>query len=141
MEYYSNNSDIIIPITGISSDQSGQFANDTYSSDIEVSPNDQSQAGNISNPQRVSMRRKVQPSWLKDYVTPPQSKSSSVTPEAQVNSVLLNCPIDPVKYNFQNYTALFPIHCCSVSPSTAVKEPFTYNQGLYDPRWIEAMHK
>lgn len=54
---------------------------------------------------------------------------------------MLNCLIDLVKYNFHKYNIPSPIFAYSLSPSTTIKELFTYNQALPDPRWIEEMHK
>lgn len=48
-------------------------------------------------PARFSLRRKVEPVWMKDYVTHKQYSSTTVN---AASTVLLNCPIDSIKYFF-----------------------------------------
>lgn len=95
----------------------------------------QSETENSLAPSRVSLRRKTQPYGFKDYVTPSTySSSHSISPESQVNSVLLKCPIDQDKYNFKDYSPSHTIYACSVSPTAVIKKPYTYNQALPDSR-------
>lgn len=90
--------------------------------------------------QRVSLRHKIQPTWMKDYVVP--STTSTTNPNvSKANSILLKCPIDAEKYNISQYAHSSPIFACAVSKPTAITEPQTYNQAKYDPRWVEAMNK
>lgn len=59
--------------------------------------------------QRVSLRHKIQPSWMKDYILPKG--------HVQANSVLLDCPIDDTKiqlhFVFSNSSTCVCLYCQS----------------------------
>lgn len=52
------------------------------------------------------------------------------------NTIMLNCPINPTKYN-SHYSPLSNIHACVVSSQTAMPETFTYNQDVTDKRGVD----
>lgn len=87
----------------------------------------------IPPPPRVSLRHKIQPLWMKDYVT--------TTLSCQANAILTDCPIDSTKYNFSHYSPPSNIFACAVSPETAVREPYNFTQAVTDSRWVDAMDK
>lgn len=68
--------------------------------------------------QRVSLRHKVQHSWMEDYVIP------SIVPKA--NAILSKCPLDVHKYNLSHYAHTAAIFSCAVSKPTAIIEPHSY---------------
>lgn len=59
-------------------------------------------SGNDPPATRVSLRTKVQPKWLKDYIT---HKPNSMISTSQTNDVLLNCLINENKFNYQHYSS------------------------------------
>lgn len=93
---------------------------------------------------RISLRHKVQRTWMKNYVVSKTNNKSLSSILPQAHNVLLNCPIDASKYSFQHYSLQNPqnpVFACSVSPQSTYKEPYNYNQAATDPRWVEAMQK
>ncbi|XP_074337144.1 uncharacterized protein LOC141674316 [Apium graveolens] len=87
-------------------------------------------------PQRISLRHKIQPNWMKDYVVPVLPSTVS-----RANAILLDCPINPQKYSYSHYSPSTEVFACAVSHSTVVPEPHTFNQAKTKPRWIDAMQK
>lgn len=45
------------------------------------------------------------------------------------------------KFNISYYSPPSTVYACNASHATDIPEPFTYNQAITDPRWIEAMDK
>lgn len=66
---------------------------------------------------------------MKDYITTSVKPSTCAS-----NSVLLQCPFHANKFNFSHCTPPSPIYACAVGKDTVFIEPFTYNQGVIDPR-------
>lgn len=69
---------------------------------------------------------------MQDYVIP------------QANTILLNCPIYVMKYNFTDYSiqhSSTSVYACTISSHTAFKEPYTYAQAASDPCCVVAMQK
>lgn len=80
-------------------------------------------------PSRVSLRKKIAPVWMKDYVAP----TAPTVNAASVSAILLQCPIDSKKYNFSHYSPpSSTIYACAVSSQTTIPEPFNYNQAVKD---------
>lgn len=76
---------------------------------------------------------------MKDYEVTIQNSSTSSANMA--STILLDCPIDPLKYNFSSYTSPIPVYACSVNTNAVIPEPYTYNQALKDSKWVDAMTK
>lgn len=105
---------------------------------LDNSSSEQHFASDSSIQPRVSLRTKLKPIWMKDYQV---SSVSLDQTQSQVNTVLLNCPIDSSKYNFSHYSPSTNVYACNALPDSTLKEPYTYNQASSDPRWVDAMHK
>lgn len=89
---------------------------------------------------RTSLRHKIQPAWMKDYKV---SSTTILTNHcASSTTVLQECPVDASKFSFQKYSSVpSTIYSCAVNASVVVKEPYSYNQAICDPPWVEAMSK
>lgn len=74
--------------------------------------------------QRISLRNKIKPIWMKDYITTDKPVTCSS------NTLLLDCPISSEKFNFSHYSAPTSIYACVVSPATTIPEPYTYAQAI-----------
>lgn len=96
--------------------------------------NDDLQPASADISSRISSRPKTKPVWMQDYVLSNQSI-------AHASTVLTTCTHDNHKFSMSNYSPPFPVYACSVSPATAVSEPFSFKQASTDSRWIEAMNK
>lgn len=68
-------------------------------------------------PPRVSLRNKIQPSWMKDYHVSTFSADLSSS-----STVLLNCLVDKNKYSFSHYSLTTKVFACDVQ-SDFLKEP------------------
>lgn len=105
------------------------------SSDLQnVFPESSPESITIPPPvQCLSLRPKFKPTSMKDYITS--------TGQAKANIILPNCPIDSAKYNMSHYSTPTQLYAYTVSPYTAFRELFTYDQAVIDDGWIEAMNK
>ncbi|KAK1369825.1 hypothetical protein POM88_035917 [Heracleum sosnowskyi] len=74
-----------------------QFSDVTPTSD-PLAPSPVAPPTLVAPPQRVSLRHKIQPSWMKDYHL--DSSSSSIS----ASSVLQSCPINSQKFSFHHYS-------------------------------------
>lgn len=86
---------------------------------------------------RTSSRVKSNPIWMKDYIL----NSTVNQPVAHAHTVLTSCTIDPQKFGISQYSPPSTVYACSVSPVTAIQEPFSFKQAINDDRWITAMDK
>lgn len=88
---------------------------------------------------RVSLRRKIKPSWFKDYTV--SSITTSGNSCLSTITILQNCPIDANNFGFGLYSIIpSTVYSCAIN-KPVVKEPYSYNQAITDPHWIDAMSK